>query len=114
MSPYSACVVMRMMLLNLARRTAPGESAAGDHPVRASRDADLRHLAKVEHVIDLVGGKELVTLDELAHEHALLHRLLADLGSARVADVRHECGSQRRGTLDPVRAHVLIGLDPRD
>ena len=62
----------------------------------SARNADLRHLAQIKHVVDLVGGKQLIALDEIANEDAFLHLLLDDLGSLRIADVRHERRRERR------------------
>src|SRR5687767_15552434 len=97
MRPYSAQVVIRTQkgygggraegsLRSPAPRAGP-PSARGHHPVRATRHADLRHLAQVEHLVDLPLREERVAAHHVADQHPLLHRLLAQLRGTRVADV---------------------------
>ena len=54
-------------------------SAARNHAVRATRDTDLRHLAQVEDLVDLVGGENLLALHELSTTTATLKTLLPEL-----------------------------------
>src|SRR5205085_4317392 len=68
----------------------PDCSAARRNAMRSTGHADLGHFLEIEHFVDLVFGNDLVALDHVANENALLHRLLADLGRARVTDLRGE------------------------
>src|SRR4051812_29361914 len=109
-SPYSAHVVMRTPESYTTCQTSVSPasigkgSAARADVVRASRYADLRHLAKIEDVVDLAIGQHVLALHEIADQHAFLHGLFADLRRARVADVRHQRGRERRRALYPIRA----------
>src|SRR5690348_12471582 len=87
MRPYSAHVVMRTIQDRsrgserqaewspLAQRSPSAHAA-----VLAARNADLRHLPKVEHFVNLIVGEHVLALHEIANQHTFLHRLLAQLG----------------------------------
>src|ERR1043166_4637036 len=121
MTPYSARVVIRTTaryredgrMGGRQRNSCPPAllPSSARHSVLPTRHPDLRHLSQIEHVVNLVGREDLVAFHEVANEHALLHRLLADFGGTGVADLRGERRGERGRALDPILAHVALPPD---
>src|SRR4051812_19375790 len=114
MTPYSARVVMRTVgrYASAHEVTRSTSSTGGDGAMCSAWNANLGHLPKIQHFVDLFVGQHMLLFDEITDENILLHRLLAQLGRARVSDLRRERRRESRGTLDPVRAHVSMRFNP--
>jgi hypothetical protein len=72
----------------------------------------LGHFAHVEHLVELVVGKQTTPLHHVAHRLEVLGRLLGDRRGLVVADVGVQRGRDRRVLLQQLAAALAVGLDP--
>src|SRR5687768_15023096 len=96
MTPYSAHVVMRMNLRYGRCAETTSVLSRRHSAVRAARNSDFGHLPQIEHFVDLILGKNLLPLHQITNQYVLLHRLLAELGGAGVADLRSQRSCESR------------------
>src|SRR3954469_17035353 len=89
MTPYSARVVMRTVgrYASAHEVTRSTSSTGGDGAMRSAWNADLGHLPKIQHFVDLFVGEHVLLLHEVTYENVLLHRFLAQLGRPRISDL---------------------------
>jgi len=74
----------------------------------------LDHILRIENLVKLSLGEELLVKDELVNAAACYKRFLSHLGASSIADVRLECRYDADAMLSKLLAVLLVGGDTVD